>query len=57
VATGEADEAADLFGERLTGERGFGVFFGGHGGGGWGRGGGQSDTVRDSRLDIIRWKE
>ena len=34
VATGEADEAADLFGERLTGERGFGVFFGGHGLGG-----------------------
>jgi hypothetical protein len=32
VATGEADEAADLFGECLAGERGSGVFFAGHGG-------------------------
>ena len=38
VATGEADEAADLLGEGLAGERSCGVFFGGHGGvgcGGW----------------------
>ena len=33
VAAGEADEAADLFGERLAGEWGCGVFFGSHGGG------------------------
>ena len=32
VAAGEADEAADLLGECLAGERGCGVFFGGHGG-------------------------
>jgi hypothetical protein len=43
VATGEADEAADLFGECLAGERGSGVFFAGHGGG--------ASSIWPARLD------